>query len=225
MRQAWNRLCARFDALARRERIMVFFGALAAVALVGYQLLVDPYLARQATAMKSLAQARQSHKEILAKLATDLAPSRQPDHQARIDLENARARLAKANSRFEAVHATLVPPGRMAALVESVLRGERGLQMVAMTTLPPTPVTTKPEAALEAKPAPGAQEATGLYKHGLQVTVRGGYAELLRYLERLEKLPQKMYWGRVVLATEEHPASRLQLTVYTISFGRRWLEI
>ncbi len=55
--------------------------------------------------------------------------------------------------------------------------------------------------------------------------MRGGYADLLRYLERLERMPQKMYWGRVVLATEEYPVSRLQLTVYTISFGRRWLEI
>lgn len=230
MKEAWIRLSARFDALSRRERLVIFFGAIAAVALLGFQLLIDPYQARFATATKSLQQVTQSRQEVLAKLTTELAPSRQPDHQLRIDLETARQRLVKINSQFETVHATLVQPGQMAALVESVLKSERGLQLVSMTTLSPSPVLSKPPVAGpgEARPVPGdsdSAESVGLFKHGLQITVRGGYADLLRYVERLEGLPQKMYWGRVVLATEEYPVSRLQLTIYTISFGRRWLEI
>lgn len=230
MKAAWQRLSARFDALKKRERAMVFFGAIAAVALIGYQVLVDPYLARYATATKRLAQLQQSQQELGAKLAAGEAQSRQPEAKLRSDLDVARKRLAQVDSRFEAVRATLVQPEQMATLVESMLKSDRGLQLVSMTTLSPSPVFAKPQSGLSAERkalpvGPEAADEATLFKHGLQITIRGGYADLLRYLERLERMPQKMYWSQVVLATEEYPVSRLQLTVYTIGFGKPWLVI
>jgi MSHA biogenesis protein MshJ len=226
---AWQRLSARFQALQKREQWMVFYGSLAAVALLGYQVLVDPYVIRHAAAMKQLAQQEQSHKEVRAKLAEVEAQTRQPAVQMQRDLDAAKQRLAQLDTQFSAVHATLVPPAQMATVVESVLKSDRGLQLLSMTTMPPSPVFSAPPAGASAErrtPAGSeAAEAAALYKHGLQITVRGGYADLNRYLERLEKLPQKMYWGRVSLAVEEYPYSRLQLTIYTISFGKSWLVI
>lgn len=224
MKDAWRRLCARFDALGKRERVIVFFGAVAAVALLGYQAFIDPHLARHALAAKRLAQIAQSQQELRAKLAAGQAQSGQPDARVRADLETAARRLAQLDAQFGTLHATLVPPGRMAALVESLLKSESGLQLVSMTTLPPSPVEAGGNVAGEGSAAAGAGEAA-LYKHGLEITVRGSYAELLAYLDRLERLPQKMYWGSATLVAEEHPVSRLQLTVYTLSLGKSWLVI
>ncbi|HQZ45225.1 MAG TPA: type II secretion system protein GspM [Usitatibacteraceae bacterium] len=230
MKAAWDKVSARFDALNKRERHVVFFGAIAAVALVGYQGLVDPHQGRHAVAAKRLAQIAQSQQELRARLASSQAQSRAPDEKIRADLETARQRLAQVDSQFGTVHATLVPPGQMATLVESMLRSDRDLQLVAMTTLPPTPIVAEPRAGASgesgAPPAAGEEpESAALFKHGLRITLRGNYADLLHYLEQLERMPQKMYWGHVVLAAEEYPVSRLQLTVYTISIGKLWLVI
>lgn len=230
MKAMWQRLSAWFDALTKRERMVVFFGAIAAVALVGYQVLVYPYLTGYATATKRLAQIQQSQQELQAKVAAGEAQARQPDARLRGEIEAARKRLVQVDAQYATVHATLVQPGQMANLVASMLKSDRGLHLVSMTMLAPSPVFARPQsgASTERKPAPGGPEgadAADLFKHGLQITVRGGYADLLRYLERLERMPQKMYWNRVVLTAEEYPFSMIQLTVYTIGFGKSWLEI
>lgn len=230
MKAQWNRLGARFDALARRERMMVFAAAVLAVSMVGYQLAIEPQQLRYSMASKNLAQQRQARQEIEASLAATEARARAPDAQNRAALQGLRERMVQVESQYRSVHDNLVAPEKMAELMETLLRRNRGLQLVAMTTLPASPIVAK-ETVGDAEPrkpaaaSTGMGEVAGLYKHGVQITVRGGYADLTAYLVQLEKLPQKMYWGKVELLAQEYPVALLQFTVYTLSASRSWLVI
>ena len=79
-----------------------------------------------------------------------------------------------------------------------------------------------PSAAATAAPAPG---APSLYRHGVELVLEGGFADLHAYLRAMEALPQRVLWGSVSLKVEQHPRSVLTLRVYTISRDRHWLEI
>jgi MSHA biogenesis protein MshJ len=65
----------------------------------------------------------------------------------------------------------------------------------------------------------------GLFRHGIELTVSGGYSDLYEYLKILEHLPSQLYWGRAELVVADYPAISLKLTLYTVSFNRAWLVV
>lgn len=84
--------------------------------------------------------------------------------------------------------------------------------------------------AVEAKPAlpqaPGAVKAGSLlYRHGVEITVRGSYLDMIDYMNALEGLPTQLFWGGARLEVEDYPVSRLTLTLYTLSLDEKWLKL
>jgi MSHA biogenesis protein MshJ len=55
--------------------------------------------------------------------------------------------------------------------------------------------------------------------------VRGSYVDLLRYLDAVERLPVRVYFGRAVLDASQYPDVDLRLTVYTLGLDRSWLAL
>ena len=142
-----------------------------------------------------------------------------PENQARAELQGLQQELARLNERFVALESTLVPPQRIPALLEEMIGRRSGLRLVSLRTLPVKPV-------LEPKSGAGAPAAgAALYKHGVEIRLEGGYAELVAYLERLEKSPRKLLWNSVTLSAENHPRLVLTLTVFTLSLDRTWLVV
>ncbi|HEX5364876.1 MAG TPA: agglutinin biogenesis protein, partial [Gallionella sp.] len=64
-----------------------------------------------------------------------------------------------------------------------------------------------------------------IFRHAVQITVRGSYLELLNYLAALEKLPTQMLWGEVKFAVERHPDAVLTVTLSTLSMDKTWLSV
>src|SRR6185369_6029720 len=102
----------------------------------------------------------------------------------------------------------------------------RGPLPAPTTTTPPAAVSL-PAAAASAvvaglaspgTPAPAAPVVNAaLYRHGVELTVEGSYADLMSYLAALEALPgPRLLWGGVKLKVERHPTVQLSLTVYTL---------
>lgn len=233
MKQAWQRYRAWFAARNRREQVIVFVAVLAGILMIGYTYGVEPALlgaARDARATGELAATSAANRQAAAALR---AQGRDPDAAVRAELEQLRAQLAAQAERFQAVERSLVPPEKMGGLLESLLARSRGLQLVSLQTLPPTPVleqktaaTAAPGAAAKpASPPPPAAAAGegGLYKHGVELKVSGTYAELVAYLAELESAPQRLIWGRLDLVAEQYPRSQMTLTVYTLSLESSWL--
>jgi MSHA biogenesis protein MshJ len=64
-----------------------------------------------------------------------------------------------------------------------------------------------------------------IFKHGVQMTVRGNYADLMQYLTALEKMPTQMFWGMAKLSVIQYPNAELTLTLYTLSLDKTWLQV
>ena len=111
-----------------------------------------------------------------------------------------------------------------------MLSRNRRLTLVDMKTLPLTDQKGAPLS--EDKPQPAALAGTKvqssqppIYRHGLEITVSGSYLDLLSYLTDLEKLPTRMYWGKLELSAVEYPHTTLKLTVYTLSLNPAWMVV
>ena len=96
------------------------------------------------------------------------------------------------------------------------------LQLVELKTLPAS-LLVEPPHAVDAEPQPGLQKQ--IFKHGVRITVRGGYLDMLRYLTALEKMPAQMFWGEASLRVDKMPEGFLTLTLYTLSLDKTWLTV
>ena len=118
----------------------------------------------------------------------------------------------------------------MAGLLEQVLNKNGRLQLIALKTLPVSLLMEKPQAAEGAAQPPVAASADPagrkqIFKHGVQITVRGSYLDLLQYLAALEKMPAQMFWGEASMTVEQYPDAVLTLTLYTLSLDKTWLTV
>ena len=236
MKARLQQLLARVDALSLRERGMVFAAGAAVIAFGAHALVLAPMFAEQAALRTRIAQqfdaANATDSEITARVQ---AFQVDPDAPARARLDGIHRELGQLGQQLLAIEHGLVPPERIAPLLESILRANGKLKLVSMRTLPVEPLSGPPGSDAVAAPvapadnaggaAPAAAAAPLLYRHGVEVTVRGNYLDMVDYMSALETLPTRMFWGRAQLDVEEYPAARLTLTLHTLSLDRQWMKL
>ncbi len=219
MRHYWDVVSHKVDAMSLRERAILFCIAALLMALAINALLLDPLLVRQKAISAQLVQQEQEMHAaqdaiqaiMQAKRETERSPVRERIAQLKLQLQ-ASGEVLKSRRDH------LVEPGKMADLLEQVLRSNDKVQLVELKTLP---LSLLAEPKADGK-VPLAQQ---IYKHGVQISLRGNYLDLLRYLTALEKLPDQMFWAEVSLSVETHPDALLTLTVYTLSLDKTWLTV
>ncbi|MGH8743424.1 MAG: type II secretion system protein GspM, partial [Burkholderiales bacterium] len=212
-------LSAKIDDMNLRERGLIFaMVSLILIALIN-TLFLDPLLAKQKTLSQQIVLQQNQIKAVQAQLEAIAAALRSDPNAAN------RARLELINKQLEQIEAflhgkqqNLIPPDKMADLLEEILTRNRQLQLVSLQTLPVSTVTGK-------KVEEPAVDEKSFFKHGVEITVQGNYLDLLDYVAQLEKLPWQMFWGRARLGVEEYPSARLTLTLYTLSLEKAWLVI
>lgn len=64
-----------------------------------------------------------------------------------------------------------------------------------------------------------------LFKHGIEVKVRGSYTQLVDYVRALESLDWHMGWAELTLESKNYPESELTIIVYTLSLESAWIKI
>lgn len=230
MKQRLVQLAARIDALSLRERALGFAAAVALLVFVGFQLLLAPFYHEQEVLLEQILQQRSDMMGIDTEISAKLqAYAVDPDLPARTRLAAVKQETAQLGDSLLAMQHGLVAPERMAPLLDAILRANGRLQLVAMRTLPVETISGR--AAAPAVPAAGAapteagRPADVLYRHGVEVTVRGNYLDMVDYMSALEAMPTRLFWGKAQLDVEEYPASRMTLTLYTLSLDRNWMKL
>jgi len=224
-------LAARIDALSLRERGMVFGATIAVLAFAGHTVVLAPQDAKQAALRTQIAQQQAASAAIDAEITARVEGSRiDPDAQSRTRLNSMQQEMGQLGSELLALEHGLVPPERMGPLVEGILRANGRLKLVSMRTLPAEPlaapgtVPAAPVAAAGTAPAAGS-DVPLLYRHGVEVTVRGNYLDMVDYMSTLDAIPTRMFWGRAQLDVETYPTARLTLTLHTLSLDRQWMKL
>lgn len=223
MKQRLQLVGGRIDALSLRERAMLFAGAAAAIVFLLYALFLNPQLARQKALRAEIAQQQDNIAGIDREIGQQLqAYSQDPDAAARARLAAIASDTDQLAGRLRAMQNGLVAPERIAPLLGAILKSNGKLQLVSMKTLPVSPLS---EAAAPADAAAAAAPIALLYRHGVQVSVRGNYLDMVDYMDALEAMPTQLFWGRAELAVEDYPNATLTLTLYTLSLDRKWIKL
>ena len=230
MKEQLQRYLEGIDTLSLRERVM-FFGAVSLVLVAMLQIfLLDPMLARRNALSAQVAQQDDEIKAIQIQIQALVRPGvRDPDEANRAKLKNLRDQLAQLDTQLELRQKQFVSPQAMAAMLGRIVEKNRKLQLLSLRNLPGASLSEPGVGAGTSAPAAGAPaRAAGarvLFRHTVELTVRGSYFDLLEYLAALERMPEQVFWDGIELSTVEYPHSLLKLTVYTLSPQKSWLTV
>lgn len=234
MIQYWKKLAGLIDERNTRERVLMFATTIIVITMLMQALFLGPVSAQ----IKRLSQEMQSDQAETVKLVAELqsmmrAAGADPDAALKARLAELQLRQLELQRQIDTQSADLVAPEKMASVLEKILVSNRGLQLIEVKTLPLAVVSTSKEPS-KAEPGPVREARRGateekkppaIYRHGVQVTVRGGYLNLLAYLKEIEALPVRMYWEQASLAVGVYPEVTMRIVVYTISPDKVWLTV
>lgn len=202
MRRYWSQLAARIDDMTLRQRALLFATVSLLVVATAHVALIEPVLARQKRLVERVNRDQSQLTAVRAQiesLVKELDSTRKhPEQQALRELE---AKLAAGEKTLAERKQALVAPTRLPALLKDLLGPGQGLRMESLRVVPGTE----------------AEGLSGFYRHGVELTLRGGYFDLLQYLARLESLRGRFLWGRTELQVEKYPDVRLTVQVRTLS--------
>lgn len=227
IREYLEKLNKKVDSLSLRERTLVFAAAAFILVSLVNVLFLEPLLAKQKVLSSRLVQQQEKMKAVQAQLESVLEAKRNDaGSPLRQRLTQLKQQLAEGESYIKGRSDRLVPSDKMASVLEQMLNKNGRLQLVSLKTLPAAPLmgrgANKGKGKNAGQPPPGKQE---VFKHGVQITVRGNYLDMLKYLEALEHLQVQMFWGRAHLNVTHYPVAELTLTVYTLSLDKTWLVV
>ena len=230
MMKAWNQLSERVAKMSLRERGIVFVAVLALLYVLFDTVALAPLGVRKKAAVAQLNQS-QTELQVLGVQLDVLSrgKSADPDAANKAKLEDLRRKIAAFETEAKEQSAQLISAQRMRSVLQELLASRPGLELVELKTLPESTLDLSPPqkgAAAGAKPEASASgEAGTIYKHGVQVKVRGSYLELLGYLKQIETLPVRVYWDNLQISVVAHPVLALEFTIYTISLDKAWMQV
>lgn len=232
MRAQWQALEKRFTALQLSERRLILCATVAVIGFVAYSLGVEPAQRQRNLGQKALNQQQTELNRLNTQIAALRNQLKDPDAANRAALAVSQSDVAKVEAELKVYDPLLVPPGRMATLLQSLLNRHAGLELVALKTLPVAPLLAPAtaEAPRQAQPAAPAAKPVppapgGMYRHAMEITIAGAYPDLLAYAEELQRISPRPLWSAMRLKVVEYPRSELTFTLYTLSLDLPWLAL
>ena len=240
MKQQWQQFALKFDALSVRERIMVFGASAALLIFMVVYLFVNPQLDKRKALADTIAQRQQAVAAIDAEMAQRMAAhAGDPNLQDRVRLERIRQEVQQMRQALQSTQNGLVAPERIVPMLQQLLKQQASLRLVSLATLPSGAmgqgghVASKAAASASAAAPAGqspadaesAQAPAVLYRHGVEIVLRGNYLDMVNYMDAVEAMPSHVFWGKLNMQVEQYPNATLSLTLYTLSLDEKWIAL
>jgi MSHA biogenesis protein MshJ len=206
MKQRWQQLVTRIDALNLRERVFLFLAIIVCTLALADTFWLSPAQIAYRQATQRVAGQGLELKRLRDELQ-GMAQLEDPGKAVRDEMAEISLRLDSVNADIRAV-APLAEggPAIEQALVQ-FLRRQEGLTLLSTGT------------AKQEAPMPSvAGSASGVSRRGLELSVSGPYPELVRYIQTLETALPTLRWGTLHMkATQQPPELTLQVYVVGVS--------
>ena len=235
MRQTWEKLLLRLDALNLRERVLVFSGVALVLVFLLNAVLLEPAFRQQ----KTLSQQMKLEQEQTTKIQLEIqskvrAQAEDPDKLNQEKLKKLQQEMEGLRADLTGMQKNLVPPQKMTMVLEDIFKRNGRLKLVSMKNLPRVNLnklepkksdsaTTK--ASTSTKAEPPVVETGAIYQHAVEIVVYGNYLDVMNYLTALESMRWQLYWSKAKFQVASYPNGTLSLTVYTLSLDKTWLNL
>jgi MSHA biogenesis protein MshJ len=235
MRKYWQDLAARYDKLSMREQVLVAIVCVVLLYTATDALWLSPAAAKQKRAAQEVVQKRQEIQTMSTQLAVlEARRAQDPQAAARARLRELQEQLAAMEVDIRKQSALLIAAEQMPKVLERLLAHHPRVDLVELKTLPRVVLDLGAKKSDGREPGArgsggvasgkGAEDAR-VYRYGLEISIRGGYLDLLAYLRAVEAYPERFFWERAELKALEYPVTTIKLRLYTMSLDSEWMRV
>jgi len=214
MKAYWEKYQAFVDGKVERERIIIIAMLLALIFFLADLFLLGGLLDKRSMQAESLAsitrdtQATQFEIENLKASETSLGGS---NKQRRDSYSQT---LAQLSDTLAVITEGFIPASAMPVALEQILKSSKNLSLLSLENKP-----------VELISGAGPDQNAYLYRHGVQMKMRGSYVASMAYLKKLEQLKWRIEWDTMTFTIEEYPQGLLTIDVYTYSNEKDWISV
>ena len=214
----WTELQVWFALRGVRERTVVLI-AVVVVLGYGWQFLVKDGLEQYMQAeIRNLAQLQTQNAALEAQRAElDAVAEADPNALLQRTIARLNAQNTRLDLEIEAMSGKLVLPADMAAVLSRVMSQQGGVTLLGMQNRPPE--------SLFFRTGNSDAGALVIYKHGLDLSLKGSYLDVLQYLAEIESLGVRFFWERVEYKAVSYPEGEIAIQVFTLSTQEQLLDV
>ncbi|PIQ38564.1 MAG: hypothetical protein COW59_01110 [Lysobacterales bacterium CG17_big_fil_post_rev_8_21_14_2_50_64_11] len=243
----------RFNALSERERLLVFGAALVVCWGLVELLFLGDVRTQRAMQAQNVATLRAQVDQLSARQSElDQQITAGPLQAAQAQEADVRKRIGAADLALRGEGVRYLDANRAREVLHELLKGS-GLTLVAMRNLP-AEIALSTRDSDAAAPAAASQEAAAvpdataedgnpvaadgdsngvaapsvaldLFRHPITVELEGSYADMVRYLARIEGSEWGLMWHELKIDTLDYPRARLRFVVYSFSLEEAWIGV
>jgi len=231
LKQSWGKAAIWFNERPIRERILITVTSLVLLLVVVWELAITPVITSNnamTDRLKSLDQQQRSLLEQQAALNERL--NSDPSQELRERLASRQARLDRLDAELAETTGKLIAPRAMVRLLQDMLVAQEKLELVAVELLSPTPIFDQQAGQKSGQNQSGEnadEQAAGplLYAHDVELVIRGGYLDVLDYVDALESMDNRLGWVSLDYEMLDYPDNEIRIRVRTLSLDRAWLGV
>ena len=213
MMQQWQQLALKFNELTLRERRLII-GTIAILLLVCFYLPLEVSYQQYQKQLHSIERTQQQIQ--LSKQVIDEFKQRltlDPNEDYRQQLTQLQANLSEVEDQF-AIH-NFVPASYMPLLLSEVLAKAKGIKLISFDSIRPEPLVHVSDN----------KENMNLYSHGVKLTLEGDYFSILRFIDQVESMQNKLYWKSMNYQVKRYPKANVELEFYTLSMNEDFISV
>jgi|GEM_PF-199815 MSHA biogenesis protein MshJ len=232
LRQQFSNAAGWFNKCDIRERALLTITALVLVFFAGWKLAIAPVTVGIEQLWLRQASLSETHASLLgqqAQLQTQLASD--PSQVLKNQLAARQQRLDRLNSEIAETTGRLIAPRAMVVLLRDMLAAQDQLELLSVNLLAPVPVSdrqfesTGNSAGNRVGDGNGEEVEPLLFAHDAEIVLRGGYMNVLAYLEILEAMDARLGWVLLEYDSSDYPNSEVRIRVRTLSIDYAWLGV
>lgn len=191
MKAWWTRLASRVDALSRRERFLLFIGIVGVLGAAANLLSIAPLVQLQKVRAAQIDTRSADAEAQIGRMQMDiLARRRERAAQLSSEIEKVQGELDAVDREIAQIAQSTADAVALPAMLRRVLRRSDKVALIRV-------------ASATGAAAPGAMATPG---NGLDITLAGGYLELMEYLATLEAALPLARWSTLRFSAETAPA-------------------
>jgi len=214
MKEIFKSLGQKFDLLSQRERVLIAVAVFVLLGMLGFMPLESLWKNHSSISqqLKTLEQENSISVQQLELYQQRLAMDPNQDYQQRLHL------LLQQNQDIDAQlneqMVDMVPADYMPELLSNLLGQIQGIKLLKFTSIAPVPLL-----------AVGEEKKLNLYSHGIRMSLEGDYFSVLRFVEAVEAMPDKLYWKRLDYKVADYPKGNIDIELYTLSINKDFISV
>lgn len=214
MKTMFNHVGQQFEVLSRRERVLIGIALLALVSIIGFMPLESLWKKQTSISqqLKALEQENQISVQQIELYQQRLTMDPNQDYQQRLVL--LQQQNQEIDMQLNEQMVDMVPADYMPELLGNLLGQVQGIKLIKFTSIAPVPLL-----------AVGDEKNLNLYSHGIRMSLEGDYFSVMRFVEAVEAMPDKLYWKRLDYKVAEYPKGMIDIEVYTLSLNKDFISV